>query len=221
MEVMLQLCVQTYETTVERGATVNTLKSSYNESTYENGWLTIRSPNEDTSFSIPDASRTAIAPGLQDIFSGVAGRGQGTIVQSSDVVRAFQVYDPVTPVEKVAISMTNSFCVAPSPVDAPPAVGTALGETIYISVGWAWFTLPICLDFMAALFLGGVIWHTKSGNFRCWKNESLPVLRGLSEAATLKLSGLQQTSEMELVAEEMDVTLEHDGRAWRLERKLS
>ncbi|OAL44010.1 hypothetical protein IQ07DRAFT_636453 [Pyrenochaeta sp. DS3sAY3a] len=221
LEIMLQLCVQTLSTTVDRGQTNTTLISSFNESTYENGVLTLHSPTDDRNYTIPDVARTALVRGLQSIFSGLAGRGQGTVVKSSDAIHAIQAYGSTEAVQQVAMSMTNSFRIAPSLEDAPPAVGVALGQTVYVRIAWAWLVLPITLEVLAAAFLAGVIWHSRRAGIWCWKSESLPVLHGLSEEIQVEMKKAKSTAEMEALAEKQEVRLGHNGQVWLLKRRLN
>jgi hypothetical protein len=44
-------------------------------------------------------------------------------------------------------------------------------------------------------------------------------MRAVSETAAVDLVGLQRASDLEVVAEKLNVILKHDGQAWGLERQ--
>jgi hypothetical protein len=218
---MLQLCLQTLSTKVERGKTITTRASSYNKSDYSavQKLLTLRSPIDEQLFTIDNTARMPLARELQEIFSENAGRGQGMTYQSRDAVQSLLDQNFQDPCRQAAIAMTNAFRTTSATKDAPPVRGTTQGETVFISVKWAWLVLPISLDGLAAIFLVAVIWRTRSRRLVCWKSESIPVMRALSETAAVELVGLQRASDPEIVAEKLNVILKHDGQAWGLERQ--
>jgi hypothetical protein len=210
---MLQLCLQTLSTKVERGRTITTIVSSHNKSDYSavQNLLTLRSAIGGQLFAIDNTTRMPLARGLQETFSENASHGQGTIRQSNDAVQSLLDQNFEGPCRQAALAMINAFRTTSATKDAPPVRGTTQGETVFISVKWAWLVLPISLDGLAAIFLVAVVWRTRSRRLVCWKSESIPVMRALSETAAVELMGLQRASDPEIVAEKLNVILKHDG----------
>jgi hypothetical protein len=171
---MLQLCLQTLSTKVERGRTITTIVSSHNKSDYSavQNLLTLRSAIGGQLFAIDNTTRMPLARGLQEIFSENASHGQGTRYQSSDAVQSLLDQNLESPCRQAAIAMTNAFRITSATKDAPPMRGTTQGETVFIGVRWVWLVLPILLDGLAAILLVAVIWRTRSRRLVCWRSES-------------------------------------------------
>lgn len=56
-EIMLQVCVQTYNTNVVNGTTKTVLLSSHNASTYNDYVLTLHSPTDNHNYTLPEIAR--------------------------------------------------------------------------------------------------------------------------------------------------------------------
>ncbi|KAH7383071.1 hypothetical protein BKA64DRAFT_749152 [Cadophora sp. MPI-SDFR-AT-0126] len=231
-EVMLQMCVQTYTTTVVSGVTNTTLVSTHNESSYSGTLLNISSP-DGQSYFISDYARGPLQRALNSTFKGQAGNGQGMITVSSAAMQAFLSsmgggYQDMTaylaPVQSTVVGMTNSIRRDPGfsseLVGSLEAPGRAIADQVFIHVSWGWLALPFVLELLAVVFLLCVILKSRRRKVMAWKSSSLAILRGLSADIREALGVcMEENSTMEYEAESFDMRLDRDGDGWKLKLK--
>lgn len=93
--------------------------------------------------------------------------------------------------------------------------GTAYSNETYVKVVWAWLILPLCIVFLALVFLVATIWQSRGGK-KAWKSSSLAALSVLSSETKAKLGGLTSISVIGERAKGMKVKMEEDRDGWKL-----
>ncbi|KAF7531220.1 hypothetical protein G7054_g9071 [Neopestalotiopsis clavispora] len=116
--------------------------------------------------------------------------------------------------DNMAISMTNNMRRNGAPENSAPATGVAFVVDTCIIVQWAWIAYPSLLLILTLGFLLAVVLQSAAGgNQMVWKSTPLAlVFHGLSEIVTANPSlKLDETKQMEKLAEEIQVTVGNDG----------
>lgn len=102
-----------------------------------------------------------------------------------------------------------------------PVTGKSYSLRPYVSVRWAWLTLPALLVLLSLVVLLSTIIQTRQRKVKIWKTSAVATLRGLGTGLHGELGGLGGTSAMEEEAEGRRVRLvrregEEGGEGWRL-----
>lgn len=123
---MLQKCIQTYLTTVESGTTTTTLLSTHNACSYSGTVLSLDFSDGQAYFISNYARKKPLQRALSSTFTGIAGRGEGIIMVTTNAMQAFlnsvgenNLNLPlcVVPVYSTVMSMTSSIWQTPGTVN--------------------------------------------------------------------------------------------------------
>lgn len=95
--------------------------------------------------------------------------------------------------------------------------GTVWGQKVFVRVRWAWFSLPILLNFVAILFLALTAYATRRQHLPLWKSSTLAMLyHGLAEGLVDPNRGYENASDMDSDAKGVHVRLDSSEGTGRL-----
>jgi hypothetical protein len=241
LELLLEWCVQGYNTTVENGVSNTTKLQVSTNFTGGGGYIQYYKSSADKNpYTISSTTHYSLQRYLQDIVHGTVFYDFGNLVSvaTSDITLAlwqpFNRYGQhITSstdlyntnrtglehiLENVGTSMTNHIRMQPRPTLQP---GTLMREQVVVEVRWAYVTAPILFTvlsigfFSATLIYQQVVWTRAPAKH--WKLSSLAVLHALKPDIHQAMGGLTSTSVLNQQAGKTHVRLEDCGPdGWRL-----
>lgn len=89
-----------------------------------------------------------------------------------------------------------------------PIIGTAWEIERFVSIRWAWITLPVASHTGSLILIWATIWKSHKSDARVWKSSSLAILlHGLSEETQQCIDSTSSSSQVEAIAAKMNVQL--------------
>ena len=93
--------------------------------------------------------------------------------------------------------------------------GIQYSNVTSVQVAWAWLILPLCIVFLALVFLVATI-RKSQGEIKAWKSLSLAALSALSSETKARMGGLTSISVIGERAKGIKVRMEKDGDGLKL-----
>ncbi|MCJ1391083.1 hypothetical protein MMC18_003945 [Xylographa bjoerkii] len=106
----------------------------------------------------------------------------------------------------------------PNPASVEVVLGNAMRMGTYVEVGWYWLIYPLCLFLMCAAFLAATMWTSRREKVMVWKDSPMPLLfHGLAGKHRHEVRTVQKVSQMDRLADDMEVKLVKVDSCWRFE----
>jgi hypothetical protein len=241
-ECMLQYCVKTISAVQRTGELVETEHDSWTNNseaarkfylgylqTDPTAWIPLyflQPPGQERVFRVGHAAQVQMTSWLSSQFSGTASRqppNAGKFFGSDQIQGIDAAFDQdETGLEQVMANVANAMTTALRMSSNEMAQGVVFVSEVYISIQWAWITLPLLLYALAVGFVVSVAWrcghNTEGVKVHVWKNSLLAALfHGLDHDLLVKVGDLNEQKLIDEAAKDLRVKLTGNLHRLRLE----
>jgi hypothetical protein len=240
-ECMLQCCVKTVSAVQRNGELVETEHDDWTNNseaarkfylgylqTDPTAWIPLyflQPPGQERVFRVGHAAQVQMTSWLSSQLSGTASRqppNAGKFFGSDQIQGIDAAFDQdenglQQAMANVASAMTTALRMSSS----ESARGTVYGSETYISIQWAWLTLPLLLYVTAIGFVLAVAWrcgHVGDAKVNVWKNSLVAALyHGLDDELLAKAGYPDEQESIDEAAKCLEVKLTRNMHGLRFE----
>jgi hypothetical protein len=240
-ECMLQYCVKTISAVQRNGELVETEHDSWTNNgeaarkfylgylqTDPMAWIPLyflQPPGQERVFRVGHAAQVQMTSWLSGQLSGTASRqppNAGKFFGSDQIQGIDAAFDQdENGLQQVMANVASAMTTALRMNSSDTARGVGLVSETYISIQWAWLTLPLLLYVSAIGFVVAVAWrcgHTGDSKVNVWKNSLVAALfHGLDQEILAKIGHPDEQESIDEAAKDLKVKLTRDMHGLRLE----
>jgi hypothetical protein len=190
----------------------------------------LQPPSQDRIFRVGHAAQVQTTSWLDRQLRGTATRqppDAGEFFGSDQIQGIDAAFDQdETGLEQVMANVASAMTTALRMSSSEMAKGVVLVSEVYISIQWAWITLPLLLYVLAVGFVISVAWRcghdTEGVKLHVWKNSLVAALfHGLDQGLLVKVWHLDEQKLIDEAAKDLKVKLTRSMHKWRLNAEES
>jgi hypothetical protein len=241
-ECMLQYCVKTISAVQRNGELVETEHESWTNNseaarkfylgylqTDPTAWIPLyflQPPGQDKVFRVGHAAQVQMTSWLSTQFGGTASRqppDSGKFFSSDQVQGIDAAFDQDEDgLQQAMANVANAMTTALRKSSNETAEGVVFVSEAYISIQWAWITLPLLLYVLAVCFVMAVAWRSghnpEDMKVHVWKNSLIAALfHGLDDGLLTKAGHPNEQELIDEAAKDLKVKLSRTVNGLRLD----
>lgn len=224
----LYYCIKTYQTSVRLGNLTEEILFTYPNSSTAPQAQNINVPivlsQDGNNYTVGVQTAVAMSSYVAGQLTGSGNGGIGEQTYTSDSIQA--MYNAMitnssnitTFMRNLATSMTNSIRLDTGSSGTTFANGTALKTEAYLTVSWAWISLPVAVWVLHLFCLVVVIWQTYKERIESFKSSTVStIFVGLTQQKKEEVSfPVASMDQMETAAKQLQVSLKKEDGEYRL-----